>query len=100
MADTQNAPPLPGITPKVYFDGKVQSLGFMDEYLERHTVGVVLPGEYDFGEAETIEEITVTFGVMTVNGHRFIVGETVTLTPGDKIVISVADPAAYRCDYR
>jgi uncharacterized protein YaiE (UPF0345 family) len=90
----------PLIKHNTYPSGKVESLEFRDAAGNRHSIGVMLPGDHDFGIAEYQEEITVTFGELIVNGHSFIEGETVTLVPGDKIRILVKNATTYRCDYR
>ena len=47
-----------------YFDGKVKSIGFQTEALAA-TVGVIAPGEYEFGTSQK-EVMTVVSGTLTV----------------------------------
>ena len=45
-----------------YFEGKVKSIGFQTETLPA-TVGVMAPGEYEFGTSQR-ETMTVVSGVL------------------------------------
>ena len=47
-----------------YFDGKVKSIAFQGETLPA-TVGVISPGEYEFGTSQK-EVMTVVSGALTV----------------------------------
>lgn len=97
---------MPPITHHTYFDGMVQSLGFRlgDG---NYTVGVVMPGEYDFGKAERRETIHVILGMITINGHLYspaitrarIQGSFCVIESGENIHIIAAASAAYVCVY-
>jgi len=81
-----------------YFEGAVQSLGFSDDN-GRATVGVVEPGDYDFGTAKTEERITVTTGKLTINGREYRMGETCTIPTGEVILIAAEVFSSYVCRY-
>jgi uncharacterized protein YaiE (UPF0345 family) len=82
----------------VYFEGKVQSLGFQIDGLGA-TVGVVDPGEYDFGPARRREKIQVVIGFPTINGKVRGPGDQVEIEVGGEIKISVTSPVGYLCLY-
>lgn len=84
----------------LYFDGAVQSLGFVDaEGKTSMSAGTVLPGDYDFGTAGPKETMTVTSGALTINGKTYIVGDTCVVEPGEKINIAAATESSYTCYY-
>ena len=87
-----------------YFEGKVKSIAFATADGPA-TVGVMAPGEYEFGTA-TVEIMTVVSGTLTVklpgtaawatyrNGDSFTVGK------GVRFQLKVSADAAYLCLYR
>lgn len=91
------------ITQNSYFDGKVQSLGFV-RHGRRQTVGVVAPGEYHFNTAGP-ERMTVVSGELQA---RFA-GATawVTYPAGTSFEVAgqggfdvkATDPGAYVCEF-
>lgn len=84
----------------VYFNGAVQSLGAENVKGTDFTVGVVEPGEYDFGTATRTEEIRVILGCLKINGV-LVFGSTRRIIPtGRRIRIKADDTAAYVCCYR
>jgi len=84
-----------------YQQGAVQSLGFVDRRGREMTVGVLLPGNYDFGEAQRAEEIFVTSGELIAREMSFISGGRFSLKfkKGEKIEFQCADTVSYICFY-
>jgi uncharacterized protein YaiE (UPF0345 family) len=86
-----------------YFDGKVMSIAFQTETLPA-TVGVMAPGEYEFGTAER-ETMTVVSGALTVKlpGHddwiTFAQGDSFQVQANEKFQLKVAVGTAYLCLY-
>ncbi len=86
-----------------YFDGKVKSIGFATATLPA-TVGVMAPGEYDFGTSE-LETITVVSGALTVklpgqaDWQTFDAGDTFTVAAKQRFQLQVAVATAYLCTY-
>lgn len=86
-----------------YFDGKVSSIAFQTETLPA-TIGVMAPGEYEFGTSEH-EAITVISGALTV----LLPGESVWVTyseggkfevaANEKFQLKVSIDTAYLCTY-
>jgi len=87
-----------------YFDGKVKSLAFQTAEGPA-TVGVMAPGEYEFGTA-TVEIMSVVSGVLTVKlpdsdaWTDYKAGMSFTVAAGQKFQLKVAADAAYRWLYR
>jgi hypothetical protein len=87
-----------------YFDGKVKSLGFTTTECPA-TVGVMAPGEYEFGTS-TVEYVTVVSGLMTIQ----LPGETAWkdykpfdtfIVPKDsKFKLKIPVETAYLCLYK
>jgi purine/pyrimidine-nucleoside phosphorylase len=86
-----------------YFDGKVMSIAFQTETLPA-TVGVMAPGEYEFGTAER-ETMTVVSGTLTVKlpgsgswtTHRQ--GDSFRVPANTKFQLRVEGDTAYLCTY-
>ncbi len=87
-----------------YFDGKVKSLAFAASDGPA-TVGVLAPGEYEFGTTTT-EIMTVVSGALTVmlpgaKGWKvFRKGESFTVGRNLKFQLKVTEDSAYLCLYR
>ena len=87
-----------------YFDGKVKSLAFTAADGPA-TVGVMAPGEYEFGTS-TLEIMSVVSGTLTVRlpgsdaWKDCRAGESFTVEAGKKFQLKVAADAAYLCLYR
>jgi len=87
-----------------YFDGKVKSLAFRTADGPA-TVGVMAPGEYEFGTS-TVEIMTVVSGALTVklpgstDWKEFGAGTSFTVEAGRKFQLKVGADAAYLCLYR
>ena len=87
-----------------YFDGKVKSIAF--ETTEGPaTIGVMAAGEYEFGTA-TIEFMTVTSGVMTVQlpgeteWKDYKEFETFRVEKDQKFKVKLTGDTSYRCLYK
>lgn len=96
------------ITHHTYFDGAVQSLEF-DFGKISYTVGVVMPGEYDFGQAERRETIRVITGILVINDQAYaphqLIGLDVkdgscVIQVGERIHIMAEIPVSYFCSFR
>jgi len=86
-----------------YFEGNVKSIGFQTETL-RATVGVMAPGQYEFGTSQK-ETVTVVSGALTVqlpgSGEwvRFDAGSSFVVEANRKFQLRVAVDTAYLCTY-
>ena len=86
-----------------YFDGNVKSIGFQTETL-RATVGVMAPGEYEFGTSQN-ETMMVVSGALTVKlpgsdeWLRFDAGSSFEVDADQKFQLRVAVDTAYLCTY-
>jgi len=86
-----------------YFDGNVKSIGFQTETL-RATVGVMAPGEYEFGTSQN-ETMTVVSGALTVKlpgsdeWLRFDAGSSFEVDADQEFELRVAVDTAYLCTY-
>lgn len=86
-----------------YFDGNVKSLTFHSGD-RRATLGVVLPGEYEFGasEKETMQVVSGQMQVQLPNTSEFAVfeaGGEFIIEPGQKFQLKAESEAAYLCIY-
>lgn len=87
-----------------YFDGKVSSLAF-ENAEGRTTVGVMLPGEYNFG-TDTVEYMTIVAGSMTVklpgetDWHTYHPFETFRVEKGVRFDLKIVEACAYKCIYK
>lgn len=86
-----------------YFDGKVKSIGFATATLPA-TVGVMAPGEYDFGTSEH-ETVTVVSGALSVklpgkaDWETFNAGDSFEVAANKNFQLQVAVATAYLCTY-
>ena len=86
-----------------YFDGKVKSIGFQTATLPA-TVGVMAPGEYEFGTSQK-EVMTVVSGALTVklpetdDWKIFNAGDHFIVEADKKFQLQVAVDTAYLCTY-
>ena len=86
-----------------YFEGKVKSIGFKTSTLPA-TVGVMVPGEYEFGTSQK-ETMTVVSGVLTVKlpgidtWTTFNVGDSFIVEANEKFQLQVEVDTAYLCTY-
>jgi len=86
-----------------YFGGTVKSIGFKTATLPA-TVGVMVPGEYEFGTSEK-EVMTVVSGALTVklpdssDWKTYKQGDSFTVAANKKFQLKVAVDTAYLCVY-
>ena len=86
-----------------YFDGKVKSIAFQGEALPA-TVGVMAPGDYEFGTQER-ETMTVVSGALTIrfpgtsDWQRFEAGDNFQVDAGVSFKVRVDADTAYLCTY-
>jgi len=87
-----------------YFNETVKSIAFSN--LEGNaTVGVMEPGEYEFGTSST-EYMTIVSGALTVllpdakDWKTYANGETFIVPPNVKFKLKVQEQTAYCCFYR
>jgi uncharacterized protein YaiE (UPF0345 family) len=86
-----------------YFDGKVKSIGFQTATLPA-TVGVMAPGEYEFGTSQK-ETMTVVSGELVVklpgqsSWQTFAAGKSFVVPANAKFQLKVAIDTAYLCTY-
>ena len=86
-----------------YFEGKVKSIAFQTETLPA-TVGVMAPGEYEFGTSQK-ETMTVVSGALTIQSpdstewKTFKQGESFIVEANVKFGVQVTVETAYLCTY-
>lgn len=87
-----------------YFDGKVKSFAF-ENNAGTQTVGVMAPGEYEFGTS-TIEVMTVVSGKLTVqlpgsdSWKTFQAGDSFEVAKDVKFKVNIEEPSSYLCLYK
>lgn len=87
-----------------YFDGKVKSIAF-SQTQGQATVGVMAPGEYEFGTAQA-EIMHVVSGALTVklpgsnDWQIFAAGSQFNVPANSKFQLKVEIDTAYLCEYR
>jgi purine/pyrimidine-nucleoside phosphorylase len=87
-----------------YFDGKVKSIAFTTPEGPA-TVGVMAPGEYEFGTS-TVEYMTVVSGLLRVllpgesEWKNFKPFETFVVPKDEKFKLDVREDSAYICLYK
>ena len=87
-----------------YFDGKVKSIAFENEE-GKATLGVMAPGEYEFGTA-TVEYMTVVSGEMKVQlpgetaWKSYKPYETFIVEKDVKFRVKMEVQTAYKCIYK
>jgi len=88
----------------VYFDGKVTSRSILFEDGTKKTLGIMLPGEYEFGTADK-EIMEILGGKMTVllpGSEEWITvkeGESFEVPADSKFKLKIEMPADYCCSY-
>ncbi len=86
-----------------YFDGRVKSIAFQTETLPA-TVGVMAPGEYEFGTSQK-ETMSVVSGELVVRlpgeaeWQSFAAGSYFIVEANKKFQLKVAVDTAYLCSY-
>ena len=86
----------------VYFDGKVQSIGF-ERHGRKATAGVIAPGEYHFG-TDAPERMTIVSGEleakMATGAWRAFPAGTSFEVPGKSgFDVRAVEPVAYLCEF-
>ena len=89
----------------VYFDGKVVSHTIYTADGDRKTLGLFLPGDYEFGtgDAEIMDIIDGVCQVRLPGTTEYIeikAGESFNLPGNSKFQLKVAVDTAYLCEYR
>ncbi|MDO8509801.1 MAG: hypothetical protein Q7S24_01530 [bacterium] len=85
---------------KAFSGGNFQSVGLVpDVGLKVYTVGIGLPGEYEFVALLGAEVITIIDGVATINGTVLTVGKTIRIANGKTVRILAEEPFAYHCRF-
>lgn len=88
----------------VYFDGKVTSRTIVFEDGEKKTLGIMLPGEYEFGTAakEIMEVLGGSLDVKLPGSDNFVTykeGEAFEVPANSKFQLVVKEVADYCCSY-
>lgn len=88
----------------VYFDGKVTSRTIVFEDGERKTLGIMLPGEYEFGTdaKEIMEVLGGSLDVKLPGSDSFVTykeGESFEVPANSKFQLIVNEVADYCCSY-
>jgi uncharacterized protein YaiE (UPF0345 family) len=83
-----------------YFEGNVQSLGFVDNGSTQITAGLIKKGTYDFGKANPRETMKCTSGEMVING-TICTAETpaAIIEVGQQILLVASKDSTYTCTY-
>lgn len=88
----------------LYFDGKVTSRTVLFPDGSRKTLGIMLPGEYEFGTAEK-EIMEILAGALTVllpgsdTWQTFGPGDTFEVPADSRFQLQVAEVTDYCCSY-
>jgi uncharacterized protein YaiE (UPF0345 family) len=88
----------------VYYDGKVTSRTVFLEDGTRKTLGIILPGEYEFGTDEK-EEMEVLSGKLTVmlpgseSWTTYESGQSFEVPSNSKFKVTADEVADYCCSY-
>jgi uncharacterized protein YaiE (UPF0345 family) len=88
----------------IYFDGKVTSRTVVFADGARKTLGIMLPGDYEFGTADA-EIMEITAGEMLVllpgktEWKKIIGGQTFEVPANSRFKLQVQTVADYCCSY-
>ncbi|MBN7576415.1 MULTISPECIES: pyrimidine/purine nucleoside phosphorylase [Clostridium] len=88
----------------VYFDGKVTSRTIIFEDGERKTLGIMLPGDYEFGtgDKEAMEILGGAMDVKLPGSDKFVTykeGDTFIVPANSKFSLIIKEVADYCCSY-
>ncbi|UYZ36933.1 pyrimidine/purine nucleoside phosphorylase [Clostridium beijerinckii] len=88
----------------VYFDGKVTSRTIIFEDGERKTLGIMLPGDYEFGtgDKEVMEILGGAMDVKLPGSDKFVTykeGDTFIVPANSKFSLIIKEVADYCCSY-
>ena len=83
-----------------YFDGNVQSLGFVKDGITQLTAGLIKQGTYDFGKANPKETMKCTSGEMIINGIKCTPDTpAAVIEVGENITLQAVKDSTYTCIY-
>ena len=88
----------------VYFGGNVTSRTVLFANGDKKTLGVMLPGDYEFGTADK-EVMEILAGKLQVQLPKstewktFIAGQTFEVPPNSKFKLKVTEVTDYCCSY-
>mgnify|MGYP001304913015 CR=1 FL=1 len=83
-----------------YFDGNVQSLGFVKDGITQLTAGLINQGTYDFGKANPKETMKCTSGEMIINGIKCTPDTpAAVIEVGENITLQAVIDSTYTCIY-
>ncbi|WP_085833015.1 pyrimidine/purine nucleoside phosphorylase [Clostridium merdae] len=88
----------------IYFDGKVTSRTVLFEDGTRKTLGIMLPGQYEFGTgaSELMEILAGTVKVLLpgeTEWQSISAGESFSVPANSKFQIEMQEPVDYCCSY-
>ncbi|KNY25218.1 pyrimidine/purine nucleoside phosphorylase [Pseudobacteroides cellulosolvens] len=88
----------------VYFDGKVTSRTVIFEDGEKKTLGIMLPGDYEFGTAakEIMEILGGSMDVLLPESSEWLTvneGQSFEVPANSKFKLKVKELADYCCSY-
>jgi len=88
----------------VYFDGKVTSRTLVFADGSKKTLGIILPGEYEFGTAdrETMEVLGGCLAAQLPGSEEwvtFVEGQAFDVPSNSKFKVKATDVADYCCSY-
>jgi uncharacterized protein YaiE (UPF0345 family) len=92
------------LTVNEYFGGKVKSIA-LENTEGKATVGVMEPGEYEFGTSSD-EYMTVVSGSMTVllpgesQWHTYKPYDVFIVPKGTRFKLNIQEACAYKCIYK
>lgn len=89
----------------IYFDGKVTSRTFFTTQGERKTLGIFLPGDYEFATAaeELMQILAGTVDILLpgeTEFHRFEADSQFTVAAHSSFKLKVQTVTDYCCSYR
>lgn len=88
----------------IYFDGKVTSRTVLFENGEKKTLGIMMPGEYEFGTADK-ELMEILCGNLDVKlpgsdeWHTYREGESFEVKADSRFKLTVKEITDYCCSY-
>jgi purine/pyrimidine-nucleoside phosphorylase len=88
----------------IYFDGKVTSRTVKFPDGSKKTLGIMLPGDYEFGtaQAETMEILAGELAVLLPgqeNWQTFSAGQTFAVPADSRFKLNVSSVVDYCCSY-
>ena len=88
----------------IYFDGKVTSYTVLFQNGERKTLGIMMPGEYEFGtsEKELMEILGGSMEILlpeTTSWQRITEGQSFEVPANSSFKVVVKELSNYCCSY-